>query len=51
MTTINVSGQITNEDLLLCDSTKLLMNCRDFTFCLSGFAMESLNPIRNMMNF
>jgi hypothetical protein len=37
MTTINVSGQITNEDLLLCDSTKLLMNCRDFYILLERF--------------
>ena len=37
MTTANVPGQITSEDLFLCESTKSLMNCREFYILLERF--------------
>lgn len=40
MKSINVPGQINSEDLLLCDSTKGLMNCREFYILLERFCND-----------
>jgi len=37
MTTANVPGQTNSEDLFLCESTKTLMNCREFYIILERF--------------
>jgi len=37
MTTANVPGQTNSEDLFLCESTKRLMNCREFYIILERF--------------
>ena len=40
MTTINVPGQIRNEELILCGSIKGLMNCREFFILLERFCIN-----------